>query len=114
MRKSLQESASQLTSQLELILGREKGDTNALLDTAVTITDFDYLTGDKGEYAVFTIKEDAQQFYFGNSILTGHLKELEADGHKEEIQTHGLPTLFEQKRSKQNRTYTKVTFFPKG
>jgi len=111
---NLRQIASQLTAQLELMQGREKGNTEALLNTPVTINDFDYLEGDDGTYAVFTIKEDTQQFYFGNSILTGHLQELEAKGFKNAVQGEGLPTLFEQKRSKQNRTYTKVTFYPEG
>lgn len=114
MIKSLKERASQLTAQLELMEGRTKGETDQLLNINVTVTDFGFLSGDNGDYVVFTIKEDPSKFFFGGGVLTSHIQELDKEGYKQAIQSEGLPIRLEKKKSKANRLYTNVIFYPEN
>jgi hypothetical protein len=109
---NLKDFASQLVAQSPVMEGREKGDTKTLLNINTTVNDFDFLKGDNGDYVVFTVNEDSKHFFFGGSVLTGHMKDLESAGYKESIQKEGLPIKLEEKKSKQGRIYTNVVFYP--
>ena len=95
---------------IEFMEGRNKGEADELLDRTVTIRNYDFINGENGEYAVFIIDEDEENFYFAGSVLTDNLRQLEA--HKEEIIAEGLPTKFTQRKSKAKRNYTAVEFYP--
>jgi hypothetical protein len=113
MQKSLLQFAQEMTAQLELMEGREKGNADQLLNIHTTIIDYDFLTGDDGDYVVFIVKEDKDHFYFGGGVVTDHMQKFDAAGYKEEIQQNGLPVTFEKKKSKKSgRTYTNAVFFP--
>ena len=115
MRKSLKERAKEFDVRLPLMEGRDKGDTKELLGQVSTITDYGFLPNEAGEmYAVFTVKERASKFYFGGTVLTDRLFKLENDGYHEEVVAEGLPVLLAEKKSKNNRSFVNVEFYPEG
>lgn len=116
MKKSLRERAREFSVQLPLMEGREKGDTKELIATVNTITDYGFLPNEAGEpYVVFTVKERPDKFYFGGSVLTARLSELEAEGYHDVIIEEGLPVLMTDAKSKKsNRAYVNVEFYPEG
>ena len=114
--KSLRERAREFSVQLPLMEGRDKGETSELMGQVSTITDFGFLPNEAGEpYAVFTVKERPAKFYFGGSVLTARLTELEAEGYHDVIVEEGLPVLLTEAKSKKtNRNYVNVEFYPEG
>ena len=113
MRKSLKDRAKEFTIQLPFMEGREKGDAKELLGQVSTITDYGFLIGDNGnDYVVFIVKERAKTFYFGGQVLTDQMQKLDAEGYRDEIITDGLPMLMTEKKSRNNRSYTNVEFYP--
>lgn len=112
-RKSLKDRAKEFSIQLPLMEGREKGETKDLIGTINTITDFGFLPDDKGEpYAVFVVKERSDKFYFGGEVMTDRLTQLEAEGYHADVVSEGLPILMTEKKSKNNRNYINVEFYP--
>jgi len=92
--------------------GREKGTIQDLYNVPVTVIDFGFLKGLDGEYLVFIIKENKEDFYFGATVITDCFKQF-TEQEKEEIQTEGLPILLsETKNRKGNRKYQTVLFYP--
>lgn len=115
MKKSLKDRAKEFSTRLPFMEGREKGKTDELIGTVNTINEFGFLPNDQGQvYAVFTVKERSKTFYFGGTVLTDQLAQLEAEGYHEEIVAEGLPMLMTEKRSKNGRTYTNVEFYPEA
>jgi len=114
--KSLKERAKAFDVQLPFMDGRDKGETKELLGQVSTIADYGFIPNDVGEaYAVFITKERANKFYFGGSVLTARLLDLENEGYHDAIVAEGLPMLLtEEKAKKSNRTYTNVKFYPEG
>lgn len=111
--KSLKERAKEFSVRLPFMDGREKGDTKELIGMVNTITEYGFLPNEHGEaYAVFIVKERAGKFYFGGTVLTDRLEQLEAEGYHEAIVEEGLPILMTEKKSKNNRGYVNVEFFP--
>ena len=115
MRKSLKDRAKEFSVQLPFMEGREKGDANELVGQVSTIIDYGFLKGDDGrDYVVFIVKERSKTFYFGGTVLTDQLQQLEAEGYHDAIVEEGLPMLLSQKRSKNNRSYVNVEFYPEA
>ena len=113
MRKSLKDRAREFTVQLPFMDGREKGDTDELVGQVSTITDYGFLKGeDEREYVVFIVAERNKVFYFGGTVLTDQMQQLEAEGYHDEIVEDGLPMLMTKKQSKNKRTYVNVEFYP--
>lgn len=111
--KSLRERAKEFDVRLPFMDGREKGETKELLGTVNTITEYGFLPNDNGEvYACFIVKERSGKFYFGGTVITDRLTQLEAEGYHEAIVEEGLPVLMTEKKSKNNRMFTSVEFFP--
>lgn len=111
--KSLKERAKEFAVRLPFMEGRDKGETKELLGTVNTIIDFGFLPNDHGEvYVAFIVKERDKKFYFGGQVLTDQMTQLEAEGYREAIMAEGLPMLMTEKKSKNNRSYTNVEFFP--
>lgn len=111
--KSLKERAKEFSVRLPFMDGCDKGDTKELLGTVNTINEYGFLPNENGEtYAVFTVKERAKRFYFGGTVLTDRLIQLESEGYHEAIVEEGLPVLMTEKKSKSNRGYVNVEFFP--
>lgn len=116
MKKSLCERAREFSVQLPFMDGREKGETKEILSTVCTIVDYGFLPNESGEpYACFIVKEIPDKFFFGGSVLTARLTELEEEGYHDAIVDEGLPVLMTEKKSKKsNRGYTNVEFYPEG
>ena len=114
MRKSLRDRAKEFSVQLPFMDGREKGETKELIGQISTIVDYGFLPNENGEpYVCFIVKERSDKFYFGGSVLTDRMTQLDEDGYRDEILEGGLPVLMTEQRSKKsNRTYTAVEFFP--
>ncbi|MBO5870269.1 MAG: hypothetical protein J6Q89_05910 [Clostridia bacterium] len=112
--KSLKERAKSFDVQLPFMEGRDKGETKELLGQVSTINEYGFIPNDAGEaYVVFTVKERANKFYFGGSVLTARMLDLENEGYHDAIVAEGLPVLLtEEKSKKSNRMYTNVKFYP--
>lgn len=111
--KSLRDRAKEFHSRLPFMEGRDKGDTKELIGQEHTIIDYGFLNNDNGEaYVVFITKERSKTFYFGGTVLTDQLAQLEAEGYHEAIIAEGLPFLLTEQKSKNNRSYVNVEFYP--
>lgn len=108
--KALKERLSELSSQLEIMQGREKGNLKDLFGKDVVIRDYAFMKDDKDGYAVFIIDEDNEHFFFGGKVLTEALETLEAEGYHNEINQVGIRIVLNTKRSKNNREYTTVEY----
>ena len=114
MKKSFAELkafAESLDTSCPIMEGREKGELRDIVGVQVHITDYDFLEGDNGSYAVFIIDEDKDHFYFSSTVLTQYLVNLDQNGYKETIQTEGLPVTLTKRKSKNNREYFAVKLF---
>lgn len=112
-RKSLRDRAKEFSVQLPFMDGREKGDAKELIGTINTIIDYGFLHGDDNrDYVVFITKERAKNFYFGGTVLTDQLQQLEAEGYHDTIVEEGLPFLMTERQSKNKRSYVAVEFYP--
>lgn len=113
MMKSLRDRAKEFSVQLPFMDGREKGDGKELLGTVNTIRDYGFLKGDDNrEYVVFIVEQRSDKFYFGGTVLTDQMQQLEAEGYHDAIIEEGLPMLMTEKKSKNNRSYVNVEFYP--
>lgn len=112
--KSLKERAKSFDVQLPFMEGREKGETKELIGQVSTISEYGFIPNDAGEaYVVFITKERANKFFFGGSVLTARMLDLENEGYHDTIVAEGLPVLLtEEKSKKTNRMYTNVKFYP--
>lgn len=112
-RKSLRDRAREFSVSLPFMEGRNKGDTKELVGQVSVITEYGFLRGDDGhDYAVFIVNERQKSFYFGGTVLTDQLQQLEAEGYHDDVVSEGLPMLLTEKRSKNNRSYINVEFYP--
>lgn len=112
MKKSLKERTKQFSTSLGFMENRKKADQKELVGQIVTIRDYGFLTGDNGEYVAFIVDEHSDKFYFGGGVLTDQLRQLEEEDYHEEIVTEGLPMVLVERKSRNNRTYLNVTFYP--
>ena len=80
--------------------GREKGDLNNILNQALHISDFGFITNDDGEYPVLAILEYPDYFFFGNSVINDMLKEIEKDDMKTALADQKI--IFKKLTSKKN------------
>lgn len=111
--KSLRERAKEFDVRLPFMENRKKGDTKELLGQDSTINEYGFLPNEAGEvYAVFTVAERSDKFYFGGTVITDRLLKLEEDGYHEAIVAEGLPVRMSEAKSKNNRTFINVVFFP--
>ena len=111
--KSLRERAKEFDVRLPFMEGKDKGDTKELIGQDSTICEYGFLPNDAGEvYACFIVKERPGKFYFGGTVITDRLTQLEAEGYHEAIVNEGLPVRMTEKKSKNGRFFTNVVFFP--
>ena len=102
-------------SCLPFMEGLDKGETSDLLGQVVNVIEYGYMNGDDGEYVVFLIRENEEQFFFGSTVVTSAFKQLDATIQPEvlkEILELGLPIKLSERQSKSKRKYIKVDFYP--
>lgn len=91
-------------------------DFKDILGVVVKITDYGFINGDDGEYTVFIIEDNDNEFYASGKVLTQDLHTLEeqigVEEFKAAVKEEGLEVLFGRKKSKNNREYTTVKLFP--
>lgn len=112
MINKLKNRVKEFNNALPFMEGREKGELNSIKGQTVTIRDYGFMENGEESYVAFIIDEVEDLFYFGGKVLTEQLNELDAEGYGDTIRNEGLPVLFSDRRSKNNRTYTHVTYFP--
>lgn len=97
--------------------GREKVEVEELMRVfpeGVTVTQFDFLPGDNGEFAVCGFKEDENAFFFGGKILTDMCKAW-VEGYADTKESSadltaegGVKLRFKRSKTKANRDVTLV------
>lgn len=94
---------------IDFMDGCARGDlSNLCTGEKYHIEDFAFLNGENGEYAVFTLKENKNLFYFGNSVVSEVLKQVETDNMVEALRNVGV--VFEKVVSKKKRAYIAIRF----
>lgn len=108
--KSLKERVMELGTVVELAVGREKGETKDLLGEVVTINNVEVVEMNDDTFVAFTVAEDKKKFYFGGKVLSNDLITLLNEGYGDAIKKEGIKITLNVEKSKNNRTYTKVTY----
>ena len=113
-RRTLRDRVKDFTTQLPFMQDREKGENTDLLSQQTTIREYGFLTNDEGhDYAVFIVDERPKHFYFGGSVLTDRLQQLEAEGYHDDVNAEGLPMVMQIKKTRDGkRSYVNVEFYP--
>lgn len=112
--KTLKEFAKALNNQSEVMVGREKGMTKEIIGKIVTICDYEFLSGDDGEFVVFVCKEIPEFFFFGGKVLTDGIKQCDEHGYGDEIRNDGLKIKLVERKSKKGRDYISVEYYPEA
>lgn len=98
-------------------VGRKKVDVDDIINAypdGVTVMEFDFLTGDNGEFAVCAFKEDEKACFFGGKILTDMCKtwaegyESTKDASADLTAEGGVKLRFKRSKTKANRDVTLV------
>ena len=108
--KTLKERVMELGTVVELAVGREKGETKDLLGEVVTINNAEVVEMNDDTFVAFTVAEDKKKFYFGGKVLSNDLITLLNEGYGDAIKKEGIKITLNEEKSKNNRTYTKVTY----
>jgi len=98
---------------LPFMTGLEKAEIG--MGEIMHINNYGYLKGEEGDFVVFTTKEYPKNFFFGSSVLTGKMKELDIALGEEnmfKLLDNGIEVVFDKKKSKNKREYTNCVFFP--
>lgn len=98
-------------------VGREKVEMDEIIKVfpdGVTVTEFDFLTGDNGDFAVCAFKEDEKAYFFAGKILTDMCKawldgyESTKDASSDLTAEGGVKLRFKRSKTKANRDVTLV------
>lgn len=117
MRKNFKAVAKEMTEGSFVTLGREKVEVDELIKVfpdGVTVTQFDFMNGDDGDFAVCAFKEDNKAFFFGGKILTDMCKawldgyESTKDASADLSEAGGVKMKFKRSKTKANRDVTLV------
>lgn len=113
---SLRDFAKKLNegNSIKFMDGKTKGELEEIKDKVVTINHFDFIKNEEGDYAVFTVAEINDSFYFGGLVITENLKKIESEGLKPDVEKEGLPCIITSRKSKNKKTYYSVEFYPEG
>lgn len=109
--------AQEMTQGSFVTVGKEKVEIDEIIKVyplGVTVTEFDFLTGNDGDFAVCGFKEDDKVFFFGGKILTdmckawceGYASTKEASADL--TQEGGVKLKFTRSKTKANRDVTLV------
>ena len=114
--KALINKAKEVTATgLPFMQGKEKHELT--MGMIYNINEYGFLDGGESneEFVVFTTKEHPEAFFYGGSVVTQKIKDLEANLTNEEIAQlldYGIEVIFLQKLSKNKKKYTTCEFFP--
>jgi hypothetical protein len=114
---SLKDKALQLNNNggVPFMEGRELN-KDLPLNGTVTIVDYGFIKGDDGEYVVLALKEFPKNFFFGGSVISEKMLEIDkgiTDDELKEIHEIGLPVAFTKRKNKAGRReYTTCEFYP--
>lgn len=113
MSKLMDKIKKGLTNNIPFMDGREKDELT--MGVEYTINGYGFLTGKDGKFVVLSTKEDDTKFYFGGSVITSKMEQLETICTEEEIQEalkEGIKVKFDRKKSQENnnREYIAVEF----
>lgn len=112
--KELFERVKELNNRSSLMDGKEKGANIEIEDKVVTLNDYEFRKDERGEtYAVYTVKEIENTFFFSGMDLSQKLITLDEEGYKEEIKKQGLPMKLHKLKTKKGREFYTVDFLPK-
>ena len=85
-----------------------------IVNKNVTINDYEFLKDESGQlYAVYTVKEIANTFFFGGMDLSQKLLILDQAGYKDAIKKQGVPMKLHNSKTKKGRQFYRVEFLPK-
>ena len=111
------DKAKASTASCVLMENRTKISTDELISRypeGVTITGFDFLTGDNGKYPVCIFKENENECFFGGSALTDICNSWmedytsTADCSKDLAESGGVKVTFTNSKTKTGRKFIKV------
>lgn len=112
------QKAKASTATCTIMENRTKISTEELIakyPDGVTITGFDFLTGDNGKYPVCIFKENDNECFFGGSqlteICTGWMEDYvtTADCSKDLYEAGGVKVTLEKAKTKTGHNFIKVT-----
>ena len=81
--------------------GKDKGSLRDMIDRPLHIEDFGFINGQDGKFAVILFAEDSDNFYFGNSIITEMLEQVDADGMRDALADETI--VFSMRMSKERK-----------
>ena len=85
---------------------RDAGDKATLLEGIWHIEDYAYIDSKNGRCAVVIFREDAENFYFMNSVVTEMLYKVDAAGKKSEIPCAGIKFSIVKNRDETREYFT--------
>ena len=89
--------------------GRDKGNLRDMVDAPLHIVDYGFIEGKDGTFAVIAFAEDTDHFYFGNSIITEMLLQVDEDDMRHELAEQTI--VFSMRVSKErNQEYMAFDF----
>ena len=115
---SFKDKAKAATASCTLMENRTKISTEELISRypeGVTITGFDFLTGDNGKYPVCIFAENENECFFGGSALTDICTswmdgyELPEQASADLAAEGGVKVKFEKSKTKKGKTFIKPT-----
>ena len=96
---------------IKFMENREKGELTDILNTEVTLRDYDFIIGKKGRFVVFIVDQDTEHFFFGGQVITELLDSINPE-EKKELKADGVPVEIYQKHSKNGNDYFGMIFYP--
>lgn len=106
----LSEMANAKMNGCALMTGREKAET--VTDEIVTMTDIDIIKSEKGDFAVYLLKEKDGKYFNGGQAITELGKEILSDNELlEDLHTGGLKVRFTKTKTRSGRDFTSVEVF---
>ena len=115
---NFKDKAKASTASCTLMENRTKIQTEELISRypdGVTITGFDFLTGDNGKYPVCIFKENDNECFFGGSAMTEICNSwmegytLPADCSKDLSAAGGVKIKFEKSKTKTGHNFIKAS-----
>ena len=106
----LSEMAKAKMNGCALMTGREKAET--ITDEIVTLTDIDIIKSEKGDFAVYLVKEENGKYFNGGQAITELGKEIVSDEElMTDLHTNGLKVRFSKTKTRSGRDFTSVEVF---